>query len=56
MDDVAESTDTALFQKYAEPVARLAAGPVYFAYQVRAFKEAWDKQKDDKGGRPRKTD
>ncbi|MHB9861995.1 hypothetical protein [Streptomyces sp. YIM S03343] len=43
---------TALFKRHAEPVARLAAGPVYLAAQVRAFAAAWDR----KPGRPRKTD
>jgi hypothetical protein len=49
----AQLTQTALFQEHAQPVAHLKAGPIYFAYQVRAFKDAWEKQ-GRKIGRPRK--
>jgi len=37
-------TQTAIFQKYAQPVARLAAGPVFFDYQVRNYQKAREKK------------
>lgn len=44
-------TNTVLFQTHAQPVARLRAGPVYFAHQVRAFNTAWQEQKAKRAAR-----